>query len=312
MGLSQEIKEKALALGFDACGISEVEQLHHDFQYLNEWIDADYHGKMGYMARNTEKRLDVSQLVPNAKTVISVLLNYYPSVLQDEKQFYKISKYAYNIDYHYIVKDKLRELMQFIQEKTPNPISMRPFVDSAPVFDKAWAEKAGLGWIGKNTLLLNKKLGSFFFIGEIVMDLKVESQSIASKNYCGNCTACLDACPTNALVEPYKLDARKCISYHTIETKDEIPEGILNHINNYIYGCDICQDVCPWNSKAKPHNVDGLKLSDGLTQMKKETWEELTKSDFKRLFKSAPQWRTAFKKFKQNITQITSNQNPKA
>ncbi len=301
--LSQEIKSKALGCGFDACGISKIEPLVFDAKKYREWIAQGFHADLGYMERNMEKRFDAQLLLHNAQTVISVLLNYFPDKQLPDSQFYKISKYAYNTDYHYVVKDKLNKIIEFIKGKIGKDITIRAFVDSAPVLDKSWAVKAGLGWIGKNSLLINKNLGSFVFVGEIILDIDLIPDSPLSSEYCGSCTACIDACPTHAIVEPYVVDAHKCISYQTIEVKDDIPEDIASKLGGRIFGCDICQDVCPWNSKAKPHHISEFKLSDSLMLMKKEAWETLEKPDFKKLFKSSPLWRTGFKKIKRNIEQ---------
>jgi epoxyqueuosine reductase len=298
--LSQQIKEKALELGFDACGISKIEVLKDEKPRLEEWLDNNFHGEMTYMARNMEKRLDPSQLVEGTQSVISVLLNYYPQQNLHPESYYKISKYALGIDYHYVIKDKLKELMSFIEEQEPGTI-MRAFTDSAPVLDKSWAQKSGLGWMGKNTLLLNKKLGSFFFIGEIVVGLELQNDSPLEKSYCGNCTKCIHACPTGALSEGYKMDATKCIAYLNIESKKDIPEELKPKLNNWIFGCDICQDVCPWNSKAKPGSESNFKISDSLALMKKHDWETLDKPKFKKLFKSSPVERSGYKRLKMVI-----------
>jgi epoxyqueuosine reductase len=305
-GLSQQIKDYALETGFDACGISTVEPATVDRHRLDEWINRGFNGQMTYMERNAEKRENPELLVEDARSVISVLLNYYPPVLQPEEQFYKISKYAYGKDYHYVVKEKLRKIMRFIDVETSGKAKMRGFTDSAPVFDKSWAVKAGLGWIGKNSLLINKKLGSFVFVGEIITDLNLVADTPLNSEYCGSCTACIEACPTGAITEPYTVDARLCISYHTIETKEPPPPAIAQKSGGRIFGCDICQDVCPWNSKLKPHNTPEFKLSDSLVKMKKRDWEELDKPAFKRLFKGTPLERTGFAALKENIRSVLS------
>lgn len=300
----QKIKDKALSLGFDAVGISKAEKLSHDKERLERWIEAGYQSSLGYMERNIEKREDPKLLVANTQAVISVILNYYPEEKQNKEQYYTLSKYAYGIDYHYVTKDKLKRLMDFISTDIFPQAKMRAFVDSAPVFDKSWAVKAGLGWIGKNTMLIHKKLGSFVFIGEIFIDHELKADTPFEANHCGTCSACIDSCPTQALIAPYQLDANRCISYHTIETKDSIPDDIVQKMSGEIYGCDICQDVCPWNRKAKAHHVKEFRLSDYLQSMTKEAWEELSRSDFKKHFKSSPIYRSGYKKLKQTIEQV--------
>jgi len=297
--ISEKIKNFALKLGFHACGISKAEFLAQDADLLKKWLDQKHEGEMAYMRNHFEKRTDPRLLVENAKSVISVLLNYYPEKLLHAEAQYKISKYAYGIDYHFVLKDKLTELLSFIEELCGKRTA-RIFVDSAPVLDKRWAQKSGLGWIGKNTCLITKEQGSFFFVGEIVIDLDLDVDE-PIEDYCGSCTKCLNACPTNALVAPYRLDARKCISYLTIENKDEIPDRYKNAFNNWIYGCDICQDVCPWNKKAIPTLIPEFKPSDDLAQMKNEDWQNLEKGKFNKLFKNSAVLRTKFAGLKRNI-----------
>jgi epoxyqueuosine reductase len=297
--ISKKIKDFALKLGFHSCGISKADFLPDDAAHLKKWLDQNHEGEMAYMRNHFEKRTDPRLLVENAKSVISVLLNYYPeNVLQDEDQ-YKISKYAYGTDYHFVIKDKLAELLNFIEKHNGKRIA-RMFVDSAPVLDRRWAQKSGLGWIGKNTCLITKEQGSFFFIGEIILDLDLRADE-AIDDFCGSCTKCLNACPTNALFAPNRLDSRKCISYLTIENKNEIPEQFKGKFNDWIFGCDICQDVCPWNNKAIPTLVPEFKPSDILTQMKKEDWEKLDQEKFNKLFENAAVLRTKFAGLKRNI-----------
>jgi epoxyqueuosine reductase len=251
---SDLIKQKAKALGFDFCGISRAEFLENEAPLLDTWLKKNYNGKMAYMANYFDKRLDPRLLVDDAKSVITVILNYYPEEkLADGKTDIKISKYAYGTDYHFVLKDKLSSLLTEINEKI-GEINGRVFVDSAPVMDKVWAKKSGLGWIGKNSNLINRQIGSFFFIGEIILDLELEYDG-PIKDYCGTCTACIDACPTDAIVDAYVVDGSKCISYLTIELKDQIPDEFKGKMENWAFGCDICQDVCPWNSFAKPHKT---------------------------------------------------------
>jgi epoxyqueuosine reductase len=297
---SKLIKAKAKELGFDFCGISKADFLEKQAPRLEDWLNRNYHGEMAWMANHFDKRLDPTKLVPGAKSVISVMLNYYPSKrLPEGGEDYKISKYAYGTDYHFVVKDKLKQLFAFIHKEI-GAVEGRIFTDSAPVMDKVWAEKSGLGWIGKHSNLLNRQSGSFFFLGEIICDLELEPDGPV-KDYCGTCTACLDACPTDAITEPYVVDGSKCISYYTIELKDAIPEEAKGKMENWIFGCDICQDVCPWNRFSKPHQIEEFELKDGLDEMSKKDWEEITEEVFKELFKKSPIKRTKLQGLKRNI-----------
>ncbi len=296
------IKQKALDLGFSAVGISKAKFLDNESQLLQEWLNNGFHGEMNYMENNFEKRTDPGKLVEGAKSIISVLLNYYPEELQKDNT-YKISKYAYGKDYHFVVKEKLHDLLEFIQIEIGD-VSGRTFVDSAPVMDKVWAAKSGLGWIGKNTNLISKEFGSFVFIGELIIDLELKYDK-SIKDYCGTCTTCIDACPTKALT-PYKLDARKCISYLTIEKKGDLPEEMKGKWNDWIFGCDICQDVCPWNSKLISHNESAFNISDELKNMNKDDWQNLNKPTFKKLFKNSPVERTKFEGLRRNIEFLES------
>ncbi|MDY6800677.1 MAG: tRNA epoxyqueuosine(34) reductase QueG [Bacteroidota bacterium] len=301
---TNKIKQKTFELGFSAVGISKADFLEKESKQLKEWLDNGFHGEMKYMENHFEKRIDPRKLAEGAKSVISVLYNYYPKEKQKEDTF-KISKYAYGTDYHYVVKDKLFKLLEFINTEI-GEVRGRAFVDSAPVMDKVWAAKSGLGWIGKNTNLISKEFGSFVFIGELIIDLELEyDQPI--KDYCGNCTQCIDACPTGAL-KPYQLDARKCISYLTIEKKGEIPSEFEGKWHDWIFGCDICQDVCPWNTKsclpegrAKPHSEFQFKITEELKKFKKDDWENLDQSTFKKMFKNSAVERTKFQGLKRNI-----------
>jgi epoxyqueuosine reductase len=293
-----KIKQKALELGFLAIGISKAECLEKESKQLKEWIDKGLHGEMQYMENHFEKRVDPRKLVEGAKSVISVLYNYYPKE-QQKKDTYQISKYAYGIDYHYVLKDKLHRLYNFINNEI-HETNGRAFVDSAPVMDKVWAARSGLGWMGKNTNLISKSFGSFVFIGELIIDLALDYSNLPVKDYCGNCTKCIDACPTGAL-KPYQLDARKCISYLTIEKKGELPLEFKGKWNDWVFGCDICQDVCPWNSKARPHNNPQFKLTEEFQYLKKEDWEKLDKTSFKKIFKNSPVQRTRFEGLKRNL-----------
>jgi len=299
--LAQKLKQIALDQGFDACGISKIEHLTDEQAYLEKWLAKGFHGDMGYMERNIEKRTDPSVLVEGAQSVISVLLNYYPEKQLPESSHYKISKYAYGMDYHYVIKEKLQHLMDYIEQEFPGT-PMRMFTDSAPVLDKSWAIRSGLGWMGKHSLLINKQMGSFFFIGEIIVGLDLQADAPYDKDYCGTCTKCIDSCPTDAITEPYVLDAKRCISFLTIEAKQDVPVEFKDQLNNWIFGCDICQDVCPWNSKAKPTSEPSFRLSDDLLLMKKEDWEQMDKLKFNQLFKNSPVKRGGFKRLMATVS----------
>ncbi|HLP13569.1 MAG TPA: tRNA epoxyqueuosine(34) reductase QueG, partial [Flavobacteriales bacterium] len=269
------IKSKSLQHGFSYCGISKAGFLEEEAPRLEKWLKQNMHGKMQYMENYFDKRLDPTLLVPGAKSVISLLLNYYTEQKQTDKSAPKISTYAYGQDYHTVIKNKLHALIEELIPKTGD-FTFRVFVDSAPVMDKAWAKKGGLGWVGKNSNLINKDSGSFFFIAEIICDLDLDYDT-QIKDYCGTCTACIDACPTNAIVEPYVVDGSKCISYFTIELKDEIiPTEVKGKFENWMFGCDICQDVCPWNRFSKQHTEKSFLPNEKLLGMKHNEWKELT------------------------------------
>ncbi len=293
------IKSEARRLGFDYVGISKADFLEEEAPRLENWLNNNMHGQMSYMQNYFDKRLDPRLLVPGAKSVISLLLNYYPSEKQVDESAPKISKYAYGKDYHLVIKEKLNLLLEFIKENI-GEVDGRAFVDSAPVLDKAWAKKSGLGWIGKNSNLINKSSGSFYFIAELIVDLDLEYDG-AIKDYCGTCTKCIDACPTDAIVAPYVVDGSKCISYFTIELKENIPNDVKGKFNNWMFGCDICQDVCPWNSFSKPHAEPHFKANAKLLGMKKQDWEELTEETFRRVFKDSAVKRTKFAGLKRNV-----------
>lgn len=290
------IKSKAAELGFDFCGISKADFLEEEARLLEIWLNNNYHGKMAYMANYFDKRLDPRLLVEGAKSVITFILNYYPEEELTEQE-YKISKYAYGIDYHFVIKDKLSKLLSEMQNEIGD-INARVFVDSAPVMDKVWAKKGGLGWIGKHSNLINRKIGSFFFIGEIICDLELNYGG-PIKDYCGTCTACIDACPTDAISEPYVVDGSKCISYLTIELKENIPSEFKGKMENWAFGCDICQDVCPWNSFVKPHNTVEFLPNEDLKNLK--NWEEITQEVFSKTFKNSAIKRTKFEGLMRNI-----------
>lgn len=300
---TQLIKKKALALGFDYCGISKAEKLEKEEANLEAWLSKGYHGKMSYMENHFDKRLDPTKLVSGAKSVITLLYNYYPGPEQETPSTYKIAKYAYGKDYHFVVKDKLKSFFSFLQQEI-GEISGRVFVDSAPVMERQWAAKSGLGWLGKNTLLLNKDHGSFFFLAELILDLELEYDGPV-KDYCGTCTKCLDACPTEALNEGRILDAGKCISYFTIELKDAIPAEYKGKYENWVFGCDICQDVCPWNRFSKKHKEPEFEKSKGVEAVIADGWVEFTEEVFRKLFKDSPIKRTKYQGLKRNIDFIT-------
>ena len=297
---SHMIKEEALRLGFQQCGIAKAGFLEEEAPRLSQWLRNHHHGQMAYMENHFDKRLDPTLLVDDAKSVISLSLNYFPSQIQQDPEAPKLSKYAYGTDYHQVIKAKLAELLHFIQEHI-GEVSGRAFVDSAPVLDKAWAKKAGLGWIGKHSNLISKQSGSFFFLAELIIDLDLAYDHPFTADHCGNCTRCLDACPTDAIIAPYTVDASKCISYLTIELKDEIPASFTGKMENWMFGCDICQDVCPWNRFSVPHNEIAFAPASDLLQMKKEDWLDITEDVFKTIFKNSAVKRTKFKGLTRNL-----------
>lgn len=295
---TEMIKAEAKRLGFMACGVSKAEFLEEEAPRLEYYLENNMHGNMSYMENHFDKRLDPTLLVPGSKSVISLLYNYYPSRIQ-RSDSYKISKYAYGTDYHFVIKDKLRELMAFIHDSI-GEVHGRVFVDSAPVLDKAWAAKSGLGWVGKHTLLLRKQEGSFFFVCEMILDLELEYDTPVT-DHCGSCTACIDACPTGAIVEERVVDGSKCISYFTIELRDEIPLSEKGKFEDWIFGCDICQDVCPWNRFSKSHSQPLFNPHPDLLSMSKKDWEEITEEVFRELFRKSAVKRTKFAGLKRNI-----------
>lgn len=295
---TQRIKAEAQRLGFLSCGISKAGFLEEEAPRLESWLNRNMHGEMAYMEDHFDKRLDPTILVPDSKSVISLLLNYYPGETQNEDSF-KISKYAYGTDYHYVIKDKLKALLYFIETEI-GAVHGRAFVDSAPVLDKAWAAKSGLGWMGKHTNLLTKKVGSFYFIAELILDLDLEYDTPAT-DHCGSCTACIDACPTQAIVEPYVVDGSKCISYFTIELKNEIPSALSGQFDDWMFGCDICQDVCPWNQFSKPHQEPLFEPKPELLSMSKKEWVDISEEVFQQLFRKSAVKRAKFSGLKRNI-----------
>ncbi|MEZ8002547.1 MAG: tRNA epoxyqueuosine(34) reductase QueG [Patiriisocius sp.] len=292
------IKDQAKRLGFMSCGISKAGFLEQEAPRLEAWLNQNRHGQMQYMENHFDKRLDPTKLVEGSKSVISLLLNYYPQQLQRDDS-YKISKYAYGTDYHFVIKDKLKELLHCIQEQVGD-VHGRAFVDSAPVLDKAWAAKSGLGWIGKHSNLLSKQTGSFYFIAELIVDLDLDYDTPVT-DHCGSCTACIDACPTQAIVEPYKVDGSKCISYFTIELKNEIPSSVSGQFDDWMFGCDVCQDVCPWNRFSKAHKEPLFDPHPDVLSNSKKDWEEITKEVFSEIFKKSPLKRTKFEGLRRNI-----------
>jgi len=295
------IKNEASRLGFLSCGVSKAEFLEEEAPRLENWLNNNMHGEMGYMANHFDKRLDPTKLVPGSKSVVSLLLNYFPK--EDQRSdSYKISKYAYGTDYHFVIKDKLKQLLHFIHQEIGD-VHGRAFVDSAPVLDKAWAARSGLGWMGKHTNLLTKQLGSFYFIAELIIDLELEYDGPVT-DHCGSCTACIDACPTEAIVEPYVVDGSKCISYFTIELKNEIPGEFAGSFDNWMFGCDVCQDVCPWNRFSKSHSEPLFNPKPELLQMSKKEWEEITEEVFQKIFQRSAVKRAGFKGLARNINYL--------
>lgn len=282
-----------------ACGISKAEFLEEEAPRLEKWLSENRNGEMKYMENYFDKRLDPRILFEGCKSVISVLVNYFPSETQQDPEAPKLSKYAYGEDYHFVIKRKLNELLLFIQSEI-GEVEGRIFVDSAPVMDKAWAKKSGLGWIGKNSNLITNKSGSFFFIGELMLDAELQYDT-AIGDYCGTCTRCLDACPTGAIIQPYVVDGSKCISYFTIELKDAIPVPMKGQFDNWMFGCDICQEVCPWNRFSKPHTEAAFLPHPDLLEMTKQQWKNISKETFDILFKKSAVKRTKFKGLKRNI-----------
>lgn len=297
------IKTEAKRLGFLSCGVSKAQFLEEEAPRLEKWLKANMHGQMKYMENHFDKRLDPTKLVEGSKSVISLLLNYFPSEQQNPES-YKISKYAYGTDYHFVIKDKLKSLLHFIQDEI-GEVHGRAFVDSAPVLDKAWAARSGLGWIGKHSNLLTQQVGSFYFIAELIVDLDLEYDT-PTTDHCGTCTACIDACPTEAIVEPYMVDGSKCISYFTIELKDQIPTEFRGKLDDWMFGCDVCQDVCPWNRFSKPHREPLFDPDPQLLSMTKKDWEEITEEVFQRIFKKSPVKRTKYSGLQRNVKFLKS------
>ncbi len=295
---TQFIKKEAKRLGFMSCGISKAGFLEQEAPRLEHWLNKNQNGQMSYMENNFDKRLDPTKLVEDSKSVISLLLNYYPEKQQISDTF-KISKYAYGQDYHYVIKHKLKELLASIQDNI-GAVSGRAFVDSAPVLDKAWAAKSGLGWVGKNSNLITKQVGSFYFIAELIIDLELDYDNFTT-DHCGSCTACIDACPTQAIETPYVVNGSKCISYFTIELKENIPQEMKGKFDDWAFGCDVCQDVCPWNKFSKPHSEPLFNPNPEFLSYSKKDWQEITEEIFKSVFKDSALKRTKFDGIKRNI-----------
>ncbi len=297
---SQLLKKEAASLGFDFCGISKADFLEEEAPRLEHWLNQQMHGQMSYMANHFDKRLDPRKLVEGAQSVVSLMYNYYPKQELNENQHYKLSKYAYGKDYHKVIRKKLKQLLKNLNEQI-GEIHGRAFVDSAPVLEKAWAQKSGLGWVGKNTNLISKGHGSFFFLAELIIDIPLEPDA-PTKDYCGTCTKCIDACPTDAITRPYVVDGSKCISYFTIELKEAIPQEVKGKFENWMFGCDICQDVCPWNRFSSPTHESAFSQKEALNHMTKGDWEEITEELFDTLFESSAVKRTKLKGLKRNIS----------
>ncbi len=297
------IKARAQELGFIDCGIAAAGFLEEEAPRLEAWLNKGFHGEMHYMENHFDKRLDPRLLVDGAKSVISLSLNYYTTEQQVDTNAPRISKYAYGADYHDVIRDKLKQLLQFINENI-GEVNGRAFVDSAPVLDKAWAKKAGLGWVGKNANLINKNAGSFFFLAELIIDLELEYDVQPTADHCGTCTRCIDACPTEAIVGPYLVDGSKCISYLTIELKNEIPAAFKDKMDGWMFGCDICQDVCPWNRFSVVNQEPAFKPHPDLLGMTRQDWEEITEDTFKKVFKGSAVKRTKYTGLTRNISFI--------
>lgn len=294
------IKQEALRLGFASCGIARARFLEEDAPRLESWLRNNFHGQMHYMENHFDKRLDPSKLVPGAKSVISLLYNYFPGEAQIENS-YKISKYAYGEDYHHVIKEKLFGLLETMKSKLGN-FHARVFTDSAPVMERSWARESGLGWTGKHSLLISKEKGSYFFLAEIILDLELQYDEPFKTDHCGTCTKCIDACPTRAILPNNTIDGSKCISYFTIELKDEIPNSFKGQFDDWMFGCDICQDVCPWNRFSVPHQEDRFRPDPELLKKNKEEWEALTEEAFHSLFKNSAVQRTKYAGLMRNIS----------
>jgi epoxyqueuosine reductase len=305
--ISTQIREIASRLGFDQVGFARAERMDPEAERLEQWLNKGYHGKMSYMENHFEKRVDPTLLVPGAKSVISLVFNYFPEQLQHDPEAPKIARYAYGEDYHKVLKDKLFTMLDEMRAKWGD-IQGRCFVDSAPVMERDWAKRSGLGWIGRNTLLIHPKRGSYYFLTELIVDLELEYDH-PIKDYCGTCTKCVEACPTDAFVgEGYLLDASKCISYLTIELKEAIPQEFSGKMENWAFGCDICQEVCPWNRFSTPHKESAFQPVEPLLDLSKEEWQEITEEVFNPLFKKSAVQRTGYEGLKRNLRFIAESE----
>jgi epoxyqueuosine reductase len=304
---AQLIKSTAKRMGFDFCGIAKADFLEEEAPKLETWLQRNYQGNMGYLANHFDKRLDPRKLVEGAKTVVSLIYNYYPEQpLSQGPEDLKLAKYAYGEDYHTVIREKLTEFLLSLREDV-GEINGRSFVDSAPIMERAWAQKAGLGWIGKNSLLLNRSMGSFFFLAELVIDLEATPDLPMAQDYCGTCTACVDACPTDAIVAAGVVDGSRCISYLTIELKEAIPSTFAGKMDNWVFGCDICQDVCPWNRFSKPHQEPAFAPGAALQEFSARDWRELTEETFKRVFAGSAVKRAKYAGIKRNVDFLSLN-----
>lgn len=300
------IKKTATELGFDYCGIAKAMKLDDDARRLEQWLKQGMHGTMHYMENNFELRIDPSRLVPGAKTVITFLKNYYPPK-QQEAVAPKISKYAFGKDYHEVIKKQLNELLQLIKDKI-GEVNGRGFVDSAPVLERTWAQRSGLGWVGKNGNLITKQSGSFYFIATLITDLELEYDDSFAKDYCGTCTKCIDACPTDAILPDKVIDGSQCISYYTIELKDQlIPDEMKGKFDGWMFGCDVCQDVCPWNRFSHPHREKDFAPIPEILNLSTQEWEQMTEESFRKLFRDSPLRRSKFNGIQRNLKFIRTS-----
>ena len=304
---SEWIVEAAERMGFDACGIAHATALEEESAHVEQWLEEGHEGEMGYLTRNKEKRYDPRLLVEGTKSIVTVLYNYYSKQQIGDGEHYKIAKYAFGADYHEVLKRKMRQLLEHIESQTGKLVGTRVFVDSAPVLDRAWAVRCGLGFIGKNTTLIHPKKGSFFFIGHLFLPLELEATGQPLSNRCGRCTKCIDACPTGALEVPFHIDARKCISYLTIEYKGSLEGHDPKAFQSWMYGCDICQDACPYNRFALPNIEPEFQPSERLVAMREDDWKNLTKEEFDTLFKHSAIQRAGFEGLKRNIKFISED-----
>ena len=299
---SKLIKDEAKRLGFLSCGVSKADFLEEEAPRLESWLNSNNQAGMSYMENHFDKRLDPRLLVDGAQSVISLLDKYFPETTDKIEDSYKVSKYAYGEDYHFVVKDKLKQLLEFINDQI-GVVNGRAFVDSAPVLERAWAKRAGLGWVGKNANLITKKQGSFYFISELIIDLPLNYDHAIATDHCGSCTACIDACPTNAIKSPHVIDSNSCISYLTIELKNEMPTGFEGMFEDWIFGCDICQDVCPWNRFSQPHTESRFTPNPYVNYSKKE-WNEITEDLFSEIARKSPLKRTKYSGMKRNLDYV--------